>query len=265
MLTRIISGTVISLIVAIIAVCHYIFKLSAVTGVFLAVLAATAIWEMLKNTGIVKKRGLIYAGMLYSAGVVLFRTFAPDLILPFSVIYIIFIVAISLVYNGDITVSDITAGIAFPLVLSYSFGSVYTVLSAGIFPFLMLINFSMVCDCGAYFAGVTFGRHKLCPDISPKKTIEGSIGGILVSTVVTVILTLCFGLGSFAFRLLLITPVMCGVGIAGDLFASVIKRQTGIKDYGNIIPGHGGIIDRFDSILLIAPALDIMLTVLGVK
>lgn len=117
------------------------------------------------------------------------------------------------------------------------------------------------CDTGAYFTGVFFGKHKLCPALSPKKTIEGSVGGILTATIASLLygfwidkyypleganlLLLCGLTGFFGSFLAQI----------GDLAASTIKRQTGIKDYGRLLPGHGGVLDRFDSVLLTAPVL----------
>lgn len=107
-------------------------------------------------------------------------------------------------------------------------------------------------DIMAYFSGFLFGKHKLCPKISPKKTIEGSIGGTLGS----VILSGLFGF-FFAPEVLvhcLIIGVLGGiVSQFGDLTASIFKRKMGIKDYGNLIPGHGGILDRFDSVLFTGP------------
>ena len=125
----------------------------------------------------------------------------------------------------------------------------------GIYYLLLLINFSSVCDTGAYFIGSFFGKHKLCPEISPKKTVEGAIGGIGSSLIVSVILALCFGNKGHLVVTLIATVLLCIVGIMGDLFASTIKRSVGLKDYSNLIPGHGGILDRFDSMLLIAPVL----------
>ncbi|MDD6154334.1 MAG: phosphatidate cytidylyltransferase [Eubacteriales bacterium] len=107
-------------------------------------------------------------------------------------------------------------------------------------------------DIFAYFTGVFFGKHKMCPNLSPKKTIEGFIGGIAGST-------LCSGLFGFFFaKELLIHCIILGifagiVSVGGDLTASAYKRHMGIKDYGNLIPGHGGIMDRFDSIMFTAP------------
>ena len=122
----------------------------------------------------------------------------------------------------------------------------------------MLLNFSSICDMGAYFVGVTCGKHKLCPEISPKKTVEGALGGILSSIIISFILTLIFSINK-AYVLIPLTVLFCIIGMLGDLFASVIKRSVGLKDYGNLIPGHGGILDRFDSILLIAPVLYIFI------
>lgn len=117
------------------------------------------------------------------------------------------------------------------------------------------------CDTGAYFIGVKFGKHKLIPSLSPKKTIEGSIGGIFTATV----LSLIFGYfmnQAFVFdevNLLLLCGLTGFFGSflaqIGDLAASAMKRLTGIKDFGKLIPGHGGVLDRFDSVILTAPAL----------
>jgi phosphatidate cytidylyltransferase len=113
---------------------------------------------------------------------------------------------------------------------------------------------SWFCDTFAYYAGRFFGKRKLCPEVSPKKTVEGSIGGVLGGTVGVIlwwIITPVKGISWYE-------PIILGmVGTAvsqiGDLVASSIKRHVGIKDYGKIMPGHGGILDRFDSILYTAP------------
>ncbi len=107
-------------------------------------------------------------------------------------------------------------------------------------------------DIMAYFTGYFLGRHKLCPKISPKKTVEGAIGGVAGSVI------LCVIFGYLITDEALIHFIAIGllgsvVAQAGDLTASVFKRKMGIKDYGNLIPGHGGILDRFDSVLFTAP------------
>ncbi|MCH5202370.1 MAG: phosphatidate cytidylyltransferase [Oscillospiraceae bacterium] len=113
-------------------------------------------------------------------------------------------------------------------------------------------------DAGAYFVGLKYGKNKLCPNISPKKTVEGALGGIASGVVVAMIIGLVF---NFIFgydyvnyiALIVIGLVNTPLSILGDLSFSVIKRNLGIKDYGDIIPGHGGMLDRFDSIIVTAP------------
>ena len=114
---------------------------------------------------------------------------------------------------------------------------------------------SWLCDTAAYYSGRHFGKHKLCPKVSPKKTIEGSIGGFIGS------ILSCGIFGIIINNTTLNIPIynyfiiggLCGILCQfGDLVASSIKRNAGVKDYSNLIPGHGGILDRFDSILFAA-------------
>ena len=118
------------------------------------------------------------------------------------------------------------------------------------------------CDSGAYMFGVTFGKRKLIPTLSPNKTIEGSIGGVLTSAVLGGLYAWFISekLASFENHVLIISCVIiCSLGAVlaqfGDLTASAIKRTTKIKDFGNVMPGHGGVVDRFDSILFTAPVI----------
>ena len=108
---------------------------------------------------------------------------------------------------------------------------------------------------GAYFVGVTCGKHKLCPEISPKKTVEGAIGEIVSAVVFALVFMFAFSQTEKLVSTLILTVPLCIVGMMGDLFASSIKRSVGLKDYSNLIPGHGGVLDRVDSILLIAPVM----------
>ena len=124
---------------------------------------------------------------------------------------------------------------------------------------------SGLADSGAYFAGTFFGKTKLCPEISPKKTVEGLIGGVISNGILMLIISLFYqfvlkGEPIHYLGVLIAGMLAALIGLVGDLTASVIKRQTGIKDYGNIMPGHGGIMDRFDSVLLVAPFMYYMFT-----
>lgn len=110
------------------------------------------------------------------------------------------------------------------------------------------------CDTCAYYSGRFFGKKKLCPDISPKKTIAGSIGGTLGSIIGVILWNYINISKGISFISIILLGFVGGIiAQIGDLSASLIKRYSGIKDYGNIMPGHGGILDRFDSILFTAP------------
>lgn len=104
-------------------------------------------------------------------------------------------------------------------------------------------------DTGAYFAGVTFGKHKLIPRLSPKKTIEGSIGGILFGTLIAMVFDYFFPLEIAFVEALALAFILTITAQIGDLTFSSLKRYVGIKDFSNLLPGHGGILDRIDSLL----------------
>ena len=143
---------------------------------------------------------------------------------------------------------------------------------------LILLS-SWGCDTFAYCAGKLFGKHKMTPKLSPKKTVEGAIGGVLGTMVFGVVATLIYSVAadrmeaftrsnigvSMYVIIALLGCVAAVLGIYGDLFASVVKRQCGIKDYGTIFPGHGGILDRFDSVMFIAPFVTMVITAVFYK
>ncbi len=110
-------------------------------------------------------------------------------------------------------------------------------------------------DTCAYFAGRFLGRHKMAPVLSPKKTVEGAAGGIIGAAVFGVLFALIFNEGRLVLQCSLICALGAIISIFGDLGASAIKRDRGIKDYGTLIPGHGGIMDRFDSVIFTAPVI----------
>ena len=145
------------------------------------------------------------------------------------------------------------------------FSTVYLVNAKdnGMYLVWLIFISSWLSDTAAYYSGKFFGKHKLCPKVSPKKTVEGSIGGLLGATI------FCGIFGVIVNKYIYIMPLyhyliigaLCGVfGQFGDLVASSIKRYVGIKDYSNLIPGHGGILDRFDSIIFSATVIFYYLT-----
>jgi phosphatidate cytidylyltransferase len=128
-------------------------------------------------------------------------------------------------------------------------------LDAGAAWIVFVLAITFLSDTGAYFAGRAFGRHRMAPYISPKKSWEGSVGGIVTSTLAGVMFVWLLGLPITLWSGGLLGAVGSIAGQAGDLAESLIKRQVDIKDSGKIIPGHGGILDRIDSLLFTAPVL----------
>ena len=138
--------------------------------------------------------------------------------------------------------------------------------NGGLFYLVMGLCGAWIADTGAYFSGVALGKHKLCPEISPKKTVEGLVGGILTTAVVYAVAFSVYE-GRFEVKtavIAFITGAVCAViGTVGDLSASMVKRQIGFKDYGKIMPGHGGLMDRFDSVLFVLPTFYVFLNIMN--
>lgn len=127
---------------------------------------------------------------------------------------------------------------------------------------LAIFIFIWVNDTGAYLVGSRWGKRRLAPNISPKKSVEGSIGGLLLVLLSAVVLRLLLFPELSWLSILLIAAVVAIFGTIGDLFESSLKRQAGVKDSGKLIPGHGGILDRIDSLLLVVPAVYLLLAFL---
>lgn len=182
------------------------------------------------------------------------------------VVYMFFLFAAAVFCRGKLSFSALASAflttfyitLAFTAILLLRFGA------NGQYYYLLCFMGAWVTDIFAYFTGYFFGKHKLIPEVSPKKTIEGSIGGILFCTASFVLFGLIVGarigstpnylvLGALGFLVSVLSQI-------GDLFASLIKREHGVKDYSNIFPGHGGVMDRFDSVIATAPMLLIVCT-----
>ena len=163
-------------------------------------------------------------------------------------------------YKADKAMGSVFAFLYAPILLSYIYQT--RMMENGLYIVWLVFIASWVCDTCAYFSGVLLGRHKLAPVLSPKKSVEGAIGGVLGAAVVGFLYALVLqkieaivipdnALWAF--------PIIAAVGAVlsqiGDLAASGIKRDYGIKDYGKLIPGHGGIMDRFDSVIVTAPLI----------
>jgi phosphatidate cytidylyltransferase len=136
----------------------------------------------------------------------------------------------------------------------------------GLFLLLLSLCGAWLADTGAYFVGTLMGKHKLCPNISPKKTVEGLIGGTITNGILFIGIGLLYSFIKskngvdieINYIFIAILGMLCSLlGLLGDLSASLVKRQCNIKDYGNIMPGHGGALDRFDSVLFVVPFMSL--------
>lgn len=257
MKTRIISGMVI--IAVVIGVLYAGQYLPVIITAFLALLCAGAIYELLYKTKLNTEKISVTAALVYGVVTVFANSefLTEKVILPASVAYGILVAVLSVFRHSEFKLKEITASLSFPFVTAFVFSSLEKTVNRaeGIYYVVLLLMFSAVCDTGAYFTGVTIGKHKLCPEISPKKTVEGSVGGIVLMLVGVLVCVFAFSKTDRLLPTLLVSIPLSVLGMCGDLFASVIKRNVGIKDFSNLIPGHGGIMDRLDSILFIAPVL----------
>ena len=160
-------------------------------------------------------------------------------------------------FNTEQVFASILGLLYLPLMLSY----IYQIRIAedGLYSLWLIFICSWGCDTCAYCVGMLFGKRKLAPVLSPKKSIEGAIGGVAGAALLGAIYGLVVS-GKVAMNNAPVYfAIICAVGAVisqfGDLIASGIKRQHGIKDYGKLIPGHGGVLDRFDSVIFTAPMI----------
>ncbi len=243
-----------------------------VTAVVFGAMAAIGAYELLRGTGLVTQKRLIVYAMVMAFSVAMWSYLGPDmLVLRLGIlIYFVVLFAEMMLSHMQLTFDKVAISIAAGLLVPFLLTSLVRIHSGEYGRFYILIPFviAFLSDTGAYFAGLAFGKHKLAPVISPKKTVEGVIGGVAGAIVGMVIY--CFVLSLFfRFDVNYFFAVSYGIlgsvgAVFGDLCFSVIKRQTGIKDYGNLIPGHGGILDRFDSMMIVGPLVEILLILLPV-
>ena len=236
MKTRILTACVcVPMAVAVLWLAVYFPWMFTVT---LLALCFIGIHEALKTAGADSVK-IIYAPCFAYGAVVLLAPYITDntmfVAIPFMVLELIFGVSL----KSDCGASAHAVGLAL---------TVYCLVVA------------WMADIGAYFIGRAFGKHKLAPVLSPKKTIEGSVGGFVISMIFSVGVAYLYSdvfhgtpNGVNFLNLTIITAICILMSMFGDISFSTVKRQYGIKDFGTLLPGHGGVLDRFDSVLFVCP------------
>ena len=250
MKTRVISGLImVPLLILVYLGGYYILAASIMVGM----LGVKEFYNGFENVGI-KPCHLI--GRIAAMSLAVIGTFFQERT-DVMMLWVTFFIIISLIYMFKIEEREMADSMATIMGIVYVVFFAYHVYLVDItmhkIVWIIFIT-AFGSDIFAYFTGYFFGKHKLAPVLSPKKTIEVAIGGVVGSALCSTI----FGLLVMPDMLIhcIILGIICSpISMAGDLTASAFKRKMGIKDYGNLIPGHGGIMDRFDSVLFVAPVV----------
>lgn len=290
MKVRIITGVTCALIVIMLLVFTGLGYLG-VMSIPMGIISAIAAYEVMRVSKC-KNKILTAFSMIVAAIVPAYVDFGIQqyLPVPLSVILIAYIVALLIImlkYYDITKFENVALALFASLAIPASFGTLFKVRdlcvlypqyfqrSHCVFLILCAMYCAWMSDTWAYFVGSKFGKHKLAPKISPKKSVEGAIGGV-VGTVLFCVVSYfvcdatCFRNDTLNVWMVAVCSVILAIlGMCGDLSASVIKRNFGEKDFGNLFPGHGGVLDRMDSFLVTMPALYVMieigLAIAGIK
>ncbi|MGN1480587.1 phosphatidate cytidylyltransferase [Porcipelethomonas sp.] len=273
--TRLISAAVGIVIAVIILILHDTIVLNIAVGLISAIM----VYEVLRAGRCIKLRLTCIPAVIYAA-VNPFLVTGSSAKYRFSVTFLIMlcIFATYIIQHKTLKYYRLMFIIASTLLISNAMCTLIIMHDMdkvnGFMYLIMGLCGAWLADSGAYFAGTFFGKRKLCPEVSPKKTVEGFIGGIFVTGLLFMLIN--FGYSKILpnisdytvhvnyLEVCLLGMLLAVVGTVGDLSASVLKRQCGIKDYGNIMPGHGGLMDRFDSVVFVAPCLYAFITVFNI-
>ena len=270
MKTRIISG----LIMAAVGIPVLFMSHTIAYPIALSVLALVATWELLGLCGFRKSVTVSLPSYAIAAAlpIVCFGMRTLEEAISFlisaaaiSLCFMMYLLGFAVVRRGKVSVGDISLFFVFYVYVTMAFVSLSLIryIPNGVYYFILIPIASWVCDIFAYFVGFAIGKHKLIPEVSPKKTWEGAIGGVFFATVAFLVYGIVLhyipGAPTPNYTILCVLGVVLStVSQMGDLTASLVKREKGIKDFGKIFPGHGGVVDRFDSFLPVAPILLVM-------
>lgn len=232
--------------------------------------SVAAVFEVLNATKYIQHKAVSAISLIFSFGLPLFLCYnkSENAMLIVFFVFVMAMFGAMLFNHKKVKFEEITfigfMSVCIPLAFSTLAFFKFDYPEHGIFFIVFVLASTWIADAGAYFAGTFLGKHKLCPEVSPKKTWEGFFGGVISAGVFAVLLGYGYyfwdriftGENHFTVNVpvLVVTALMSAVlGVLGDLSASLLKRQCGVKDFGNLLPGHGGIMDRFDSVLFVSP------------
>lgn len=246
-----------------------IFSKYMIYPIALSLFCAIAIFEVLRVIGVHNQYSIAIPSYVMGLALPFCAYFAPEnnrhmyifAISAVVILYMMYLFVLMVFRKGFLQyakVAEIFMIVSY-VVISFTSLSLIRYLEKGLYHFFLIFGSAWVTDIFALLSGMAFGKHKLAPQISPKKTVEGAIGGVIGSTVVVIIYSVLIDKFTDVdvnyVALVIFAIVLSFVGQAGDLLASVIKREHNVKDYGTLLPGHGGIMDRFDSVLAVSTVL----------
>ena len=269
MLVRIISAVV---MLAVFIPCLFLSH-TALFDAVITIIAVFACFEMLRCIKMHKNYAISVPALLIAIFIPLCVRVTnaglaiSELILLVFVVFLFLLLFISVFSKGKINPKDVSIAFVMIFYIIFGFTSILSVraIENGQHLFLLIFFSAWVSDTGAYFTGVFFGKHKLIPDVSPKKTVEGAIGGlvfcVLSFVIFGVVMAKFYSLTPNYLLLAMLGLIMSVVSMCGDLVASLVKRNYDIKDYSKLIPGHGGIMDRFDSIIATAALMSVVMNI----
>lgn len=246
------------------------------TAILFAMACAIGAYEMLWRAGIWKNPRVVAVSSLMAAATVMWSWLKACSIVDGEKVWLLALAGLFVYFtylfcellggHAEVRFTSMCAALFTGFVYPFLIGSLVRVrgMDGGEYYVITVFLLSMVADSGAYFVGKALGKHKLAPVVSPKKTVEGAVGGAVVNVLAMVLYTYllktCFDFAQVNYLYAVCYGALGAVlSIVGDLTLSVVKRQVGIKDYGNLLPGHGGVLDRFDSTMMVAPLTELLL------
>ncbi|AGC67112.1 phosphatidate cytidylyltransferase CdsA [Thermoclostridium stercorarium subsp. stercorarium DSM 8532] len=254
--TRVITGAVIAVVIAVVLLLSHIPWVLDITIICLSV---QAVYELFRATGMIRNKPFYFLTSILALFVSLITVPQYRYIIAalFVTAVMLFAYLMANVRNIKCVGKLVCGIIAVLIVFFFKTMSVIRMMENGLFLLGTVFVVSAMTDIMAYFIGKGFGRHRLAPVLSPKKTVEGSVGGTVTAVLTLLLIAVILennAVISANFGILLLYLLTASlIGQFGDLAMSSVKRIAGIKDYGNLLPGHGGILDRFDSLLFVLP------------